>query len=284
MVRAKLTARGEHILTRGPFDLRQSIAFAGGFLPAGQTGQDGHLHLAFVPDGEEHAVGVCVTPELDRLTPQVERILSLDVDASGFPEVGRRDAVVGRLQALYPGLRPVLFASPFEAAVWCVLSTRVQMRQAARVRERMAQELGEEVDIHGDRRRAFPAPSRLLPLERFQGLFGRKPEYLREIAAAARSGRLDAARLRAMPEEQARTEVRRLPGIGDFGSELILARGCGLPDLLPRHEPRVREAAALAYGWNEPSHERLAETAEGWRPFRSWVSFLLRRAYADGKL
>jgi len=29
---------------------------------------------------------------------QVERILSLDTDGSGFPEVGRRDLVVGRLQ------------------------------------------------------------------------------------------------------------------------------------------------------------------------------------------
>jgi DNA-3-methyladenine glycosylase II len=124
----------------------------------------------------------------------------------------------------------------------------------------------------------------LTSLEAFRGLFGRKPEYLREIAAAARSGMLDAARLRALPEEQARAEVLRLPGIGEFGAELILVRGCGFPDLLTRAEPRVLEAAALAYGWEEPSYERCREAAEKWRPFRSWVCFLLRKAYADGAL
>lgn len=272
------------MVTRGPFDLRASIEFAGGFVPAGQTGQNGHLHLAFVPDGEEHAAGFCVTADLAALAPQVERILSLDVDATAYPEVGVRDPVAGRLMALYPGLRPVLFASPYEAAAWCVLSTRVQAAQAARVRERLALALGEEVDIHGDRRRAFPAPSRLVTIERFPGLFGRKPEYLREIAAAAGAGVLDAARLRRLPEEQARAEIRRLPGIGEFGAELILIRGCGFPDVLPRAERRVLEAAALAYGWEEPSLQRLEETAESWRPFRSWVCFLLRRAYADGRL
>src|SRR5437588_2359314 len=158
---------------RGPFSLAASIAFAGGFIPAGQTGQSEHLHLAFVPEGEELATGVCVTPDLvcrGGPRPALERILSLDVDATEFPEVGRRDPVIGRLQELYPGLRPVLFATPFEAAVWCVLSTRVQARQAGKIRERMAGELGEEVDIHGDKRRAFPAPGRLAGLNQFQGL------------------------------------------------------------------------------------------------------------------
>jgi hypothetical protein len=35
--------------------------------------------------------------------PQVERILALDVDGSGFPAVGERDPVVGELQRRYPG-------------------------------------------------------------------------------------------------------------------------------------------------------------------------------------
>src|SRR5438270_8473777 len=128
-----------HLQPRGPFSLAASIAFAGGFVPAGQTGQSEHLHLAFVPEGEEHATGVCVTQDLicrGGPRPALERMLSLDIDATDFPKVGRRDPVIGRLQKLYPGLRPVLFASPFEAAVWCVLSTRVQARQARRVRVR----------------------------------------------------------------------------------------------------------------------------------------------------
>ena len=277
---------------KGPFSLGQSIGFAGGFMPMGQSGQGSHLHLAFVPSGSEDAVGACVREESGAVvvtssaavSSEVERMLSLDLDACELAAVGLRDPVVGRLLEWYPGLRPVLFTSPFEAAVWAVLSTRVQMRQAARVRERMALELGTAVDIHGDVRQAFPAPSRIGALSSFPGLFGRKPEYLRELAAAAGMGLLDAERLRALPAAVALARLKRLPGIGEFGAELVLIRGCGAPDVLPSAERRVLAAAALAYGWSEPSYERMAEAAEAWRPFRSWVSFLLRKAYADGRL
>ncbi len=47
---------------------------------------------------------------------QVAQILLLDVHGRGFPEVAERDPVVGRLQARYPGLRPVGFYSPYEVA------------------------------------------------------------------------------------------------------------------------------------------------------------------------
>ena len=43
---------------------------------------------------------------------QVARILSLDVDGSGFAAVGTADPVVAGLQRRYPGLRPVSFWSP----------------------------------------------------------------------------------------------------------------------------------------------------------------------------
>src|SRR6185437_13067090 len=48
--------------------------------------------------------------------PQVERILSLDVDGSGFSGVGELDPVVGEIQRRYPGLRPVGFPSPQQLA------------------------------------------------------------------------------------------------------------------------------------------------------------------------
>jgi DNA-3-methyladenine glycosylase II len=97
---------------RGPFSLGASIRFLEGFAPAGYEGAKGedHLHLAFVPDGSEEPAGVCVRPARDGVAgeifgeadpaavrAQVERILSLDVDGTSFPDVGRRDPVVGRL-------------------------------------------------------------------------------------------------------------------------------------------------------------------------------------------
>jgi DNA-3-methyladenine glycosylase II len=280
---------------RGPFSLAASSRFLEGFAPAAHPGGNGelpgHLHMAFPVEGSWEAVAVCATQDpdgairvqahgtadRDAVRRQVERILSLDVDGTGFVEVGRRDRVVGGLQARYPGLRPVCFWSPYEAAAWALISHRLRITQAAGIKARMAEGLGVAVGIHGQRLHAFPGPERLAGLEGFPGLTERKAGYLRQLAAATLEGRLDAARLRALPRDQALTELRALPGIGPFSSGLILLRGAGDPDAVPDQEPRLGRAVVRAYGLKAtPSHGELREFAEGWRPYRTWVAFLLR--------
>src|SRR4029450_9078217 len=49
------------LVPAGPFSLGASAAFLEGFSPAAYRGAgDGHLHVAFVPDGEAEAAGVCL--------------------------------------------------------------------------------------------------------------------------------------------------------------------------------------------------------------------------------
>jgi DNA-3-methyladenine glycosylase II len=279
------------LVPAGPFSLGASAAFLEGFSPAAHRGaEDGHLHLAFVPDGEEAAGGVCLRQpdrvvvgevfgeaDPDAVREQAARILSLDVDGSGFPEVGRRDPVVGGLQGRWPGLRPVGFFSPYEAAAWALIGHRIRIVQAARIKQRMAAELGQAVDLHGDVRHAFPGPGRLAALDGFPGLFEGKVANLRALGVEAMDGRLDGAWLRGLPRDQAIKELKQLQGIGDFSAELVLLRGAGDPDHLPRHEPRLCRGAALAYDLDEPpDREWLEERSEAWRPYRSWVVLLLR--------
>lgn len=279
----------------GPYSLEASRRFLEGFAPAARSAEnaepDGHLHLAWVvvEEGGE-AAGACLRQTGERVRGEVygrlrasivrgevARILSLDVDGSGFAAVGARDPVVARLQTRHPGLRPVNFHSPYEAAAWALIGHRIQIRQAARVKERMARELGDAIDIHGDVRWAFPAPARLAELTAFPGLFGRKPEYLRRLGEAASAGALDPVLLRELPTDEALARLRELPGVGPFSSELILLRGAGAPDHLPLAEPRLRRAVALAYGLDAPPEtEQLEAIADVWRPYRTWVTLLLR--------
>jgi DNA-3-methyladenine glycosylase II len=277
---------------RGPFSLTAAARFLAGFPPLTGTrsASNGHVHLAFSVDGSDATVGVCVQTRGETLSgeivgeadpavvrKQVARIFSLDVDGTGFSDVAQRDPVIGELQERYPGLRPICFYSPYEAGAWALLSQRVQMTQAARIKTRMAEELGDTVEIHGDRVHAFPAPSRLLDLEAFRGLFGRKAEYLRGLAHATLDGRLDADRLRGLPTDEALTELMRLPGVGEFSARLILLRGAAPPDGPPAREPRFMQAVTVAYGLEEPPAEaELERLIDGWRPYRTWTAFLLR--------
>jgi DNA-3-methyladenine glycosylase II len=283
---------------RGPYSLAAAARFVEGF-PAGQGGGSGpRLDLAFPADGSGTTVGVRVTENAGdlraevvanpgrvaaaELRRQVERILSVDVDGTAFPGVGRRDPVVGDLQARFPGLRPVQFHSPYEAAAWTIIGHRIRMTQAAAVKTRLAEEFGDSVDF-GDRRLpAFPAPERLAELPPARGLTSQKIDQLRELGRAAADGRLDAELLRGMPRDEALTHLRTLPGVGSFSAELILLRGAGDPDAFPEHEKRLHHAMAAKYGLGpEPSLAALTAVAEQWRPFRTWVALLLRADAAD---
>ena len=277
---------------RGPYSLAASARFLEGFAPAVYDGGGvDHLRLAFVADGGDEVVGVHVYEEggvvvgevygggagVEVVRQQVARILSLDVDGSGFPKVGEEDPVVGRLRSRYPGLRPVCFYSPYEAAAWAIIGNRIRIGQAARIKASMAREFGPIVEVRGEKMHAFPGPSRLARLESFPGLFGRKAEYLRGLGRAAVEGKLDALYLRSLPVAEALEELKKLSGIGPFSAELILLRGAGEPDHLPSNEPRLSRAVALAYGLAEPpTAEELAELSEGWRPYRTWVALHLR--------
>ncbi len=280
------------ITPRGPFSLAASAAFLNNFAPAAHKAATttNHLHLAFVASGSDHAVAVCLSQEDNTVVgemfgeadttvvrEQVERILSIDVDGSAFAAIGEHDPVVASMQARYPGLRPVCFYSPYEAGAWILISHRIRITQAARIKARLAEEMGETLDIHGETLHAFPSPTQLLQLESFPGLFGRKIEYLHRLAEATIDGRLDAARLRSLPREKALEELQQLPGIGIFSAEHILLRGAGDPDYLTLNEPRLPRAVALAYNLtSEPSSEELRAISERWRPYRTWVTFLLR--------
>jgi DNA-3-methyladenine glycosylase II len=283
------------ITPKGPFSLAASARFLEGFTPAAYGGaQEGHVHVAFPIEGTWAPVGVCVRQTAARVTADVfgeagedvvrhhiARIFSLDVDGSGLPAIGARDPIAGRLLKRYPGLRPVLFWSPYEAAAWTIIGHRIRMTHAARIKQRMAENLGDAVDVHGESIRAFPRPRALLERSGFPGMTGRKVEQLRALAKAALSGHLDAVRLRS-DGDRALADLKQLPGIGDFSAELILVRGAGEPDYFPRHEHRLHHAMASEYGLGEnPSIDALASIAERWRPYRSWVSLLFRAAVDD---
>jgi DNA-3-methyladenine glycosylase II len=282
---------------RGPFSLHSAISFLEGFAPAmdGRGGEVGHLHLAFVPDGERRAAGACVrsrdgelvvevsgAAEPSAAARQVERILSLDVDGSGFPDVGERDPAIGRLQSRYPGLRPVSFPSPFEAGAWFVISQRIRSAQGVALKARITEELGERVAICGEERVAFPAPGVVAELEGLAGLPERKLATLRALARAAVEGTLHGEHLRALGGAAAVEELQRLPGVGPFTAQGIVVRGAGEPDYLATAEPRMARAAAQAYGLDAPlPPDELARRGEAWRPYRSWVGVLLRLGLED---
>jgi DNA-3-methyladenine glycosylase II len=176
----------------------------------------------------------------------------------------------------------VCFWSPYEAAVWSVIGQRIRIVQAAAIKARITAEHGEAIDVNGRSVRAFPNPAKLRQLYTINGLSETKLQRLRGVAEAALTGTLSAARLRSLARSQALEELIAIPGIGPFSSELILLRGAGDPDCTPTAEPRLARAMAIAYDLKEPpGAKEIEEISEVWKPYRTWVAFLLRIMLED---
>jgi DNA-3-methyladenine glycosylase II len=288
------------IEARGPFDFGQSSRFLETWTPATGTTTGPAVEYAFCSetdwkplavsvsagaDGADGAEGVRVRtsrPVGAEVRAEIARTFSLDVDATGFVEVGRRDPLIGALQAQRPGLRPVCFWSTWEAAVWAVLVQRTSMVQAARAKSRMAHELGDAVRLEPGEPElhTFPSPVRLLEQRAKVEVPVVKRTWLCGLAEAALEGALDAAHLRSLSSEEATAELRELDGIGPFSAALIAARGAGHPDLFTTSEPRLAKRMDEGYGTGAVAAVATA-VADGWRPFRSWCSFLVRSATDD---
>jgi DNA-3-methyladenine glycosylase II len=178
-----------------------------------------------------------------------------------------------------PGLRPTLFGSPYEAAVWGVLSARISMRQAASVQARISAEHGAALEVAGELRHGFPSPAALLRIDAVPGLAAEKLRRLHGIAEGALDGQLEVNRLRALGGVGAREELRRLRGIGPFWAAGIWLRACGVVDEFPAEERACRAALARLHGRPEDADlADLADLIEQLAPYRMWSALLLRVA------
>ena len=271
----------------GPWSLETSRRFWEGFTPAALAAGLGRsaLQTVFCVEGDRRRAEAEVTQagatarvalagdgDLDAAAAQVARFLGLDVDGRGWPEVGRRDPVIADAQARLAGLRPCGFHSPYEAAAWSVLSQRLRIVQATRLRAELIARHG----LDG----AFPPPQTLARID--LDLPGRKGEYLRAVAEAALDGLLDGKALRAMDPGQAVERVQQVKGLGPFAAELVVLRGANAPDARPRHERRLDAEIGERYGVGSS----LADVSEAWRPYRTWAAVHLRvlREQRTGKI
>ncbi|MFZ0129597.1 MAG: DNA-3-methyladenine glycosylase 2 family protein [Candidatus Dormiibacterota bacterium] len=288
------TAAAELTVTPdGSFSLAAAASF--GFGPnTGRPKPDGNsMSLAFVADDLEHHAAAFVTQdaegvlhcrifgeaEPDIVLSQLRRVLSLDQSGTAWAAVGGRDPVIGRLQAEFPGLRPVLFHSPYEAAAWSILSQRRHRTQATAVRRRLSAAHGHVFSLPGGELEAFPTPRALLAVDGFPSIEPQRIQRLHAIARAALDGQLDPGRLLALAPEQAMAELQELPGIGPTYATLILLRSTGATDILTLGEPRIPSYVRHFYGMAGPAAPaEISSLAEAWRPFRTWACVLIRVA------
>ncbi|MFN2464854.1 MAG: DNA-3-methyladenine glycosylase [Candidatus Dormibacteria bacterium] len=270
---------------RGPFNLAIQNQYFGGWPIV-----DGAVTLTFPVEGWRTSAAVMLRQDGDRVTGEVrgasgrdaekawhqaQAAVSLDLDGTGFLDVGRRDPAIGELQRQYQDLRPSLFHSPYEAAAGFTIGHRIQVNQARRIRGRMAESHGDEIDLGATTVRAFPRPQELLELRDFTGLSTVKIERLQAVARAALEGWLDRDALRALCREDALDQLQTLPGVGPFFAQGILMRGAGMADAFTDDDLTIRAIKALTRMPDSAGLPEVIERTEAWRPYRMWCIVLV---------
>lgn len=283
----------------GPFSLEAAATFGFGPTEGQPLRFDGAMRLAFPVDGGRGYAGAVlrqsaadqgITVELqstktadpELALKQIARIISIDYDGNEFLGVGERDRVIAELQTRFPGHRPVLFHSPYEAAAWSIISARKTSAMAARTRTAISDRLGHGFTLAGQTVHAFPQPDALSDLTDFPGLDQTKTRRLHKIADAGAELQADA--LKSRGPEDAFIYAQTLEGIGPFYASLIVLRATGFADApLSIPEPRTLNYAAELYDAQQLSLEHLTQLAENWRPFRTWSTVLIRIAAAHAR-
>jgi DNA-3-methyladenine glycosylase II len=205
---------------------------------------EGGVHR--VVDGREVRIeaapgGVDVEPLDEETQRDVLKLLGAEFDLDAFRPT---DPALAELAARLRGFRPPLSPDPFEMLVGAISAQQISLRAALAVRNRFIERYGERVE-HAY---AFPAPERVAAGSREElmalGFSGRKADY---VLALARSD-LELASLAALPDEEVKESLVRLPGIGEWTADWYLARHLARPRAWPAGDLALRKVVSAFYG------------------------------------
>jgi DNA-3-methyladenine glycosylase II len=111
-----------------------------------------------------------------------------------------------------------------------------------------------------------------------------KTRYGRALAQAIADG-LDLEHLHKQDDVFIRSELMKLPGIGNWTIDIYLLMVLNRPDVLPVGDLALRIAVKEVKGLSEqPTTEELMLLAEPWQPYRSFATKLLWHYYLSRKI
>jgi DNA-3-methyladenine glycosylase II len=175
------------------------------------------------------------------------------------------------------GTPPLWAREPgFATLVAIILEQQVSLRSGAAALARLAAAAG---GLH---------PESVVALgengARAAGLTRQKAGYVVGLAERAVGGRLDLAALRAADDDEIRTRLVAIPGIGRWTADIYLLMALGRPDVWPEGDLALASAMRMAKGLDGlPDAAAQRRIAGAWRPWRAVAARLLWQAYLAGE-
>lgn len=164
----------------------------------------------------------------------------------------------------------------FPTLVKIILEQQVSLASAASIFARLEKNV---VPFH---------PARMIELGeahlKSQGLTRQKTAYCLHLAQSLHDKRLSLSRLTRMSDEEARSALMAVKGIGSWSADVYLLMALGRADIWPASDLALAVAVKNLKQLDvRPNPTQLIEMAESWRPFRSVAARMLWQFYLERK-
>ena len=187
-------------------------------------------------------------------------------------ELGRMDRRLAAIIDRY-GIPPLWNREPgYATLVHIILEQQVSLASALAAFNKLKERIGEIT------------PEKLLALsdsEMKACYFSRqKMGYARGLANAIIDGRLKLESLNNLPDGDAKSELKKIKGIGDWTADIYLLMVLCRPDIMPRGDIALYTAYKDLMDLRaRPTADEFAAKAKKWKPFRSVAARLLWHYY-----
>jgi DNA-3-methyladenine glycosylase II len=197
-------------------------------------------------------------------------LLGAPFDLDGFYAFAATDAVLAQLVPPLAGFRPPLAPDPFEMLVGAITAQQVSLFAATAIRNRMLERYGER----GTVAIRFPTQQELATRATEHDLFAlgfsrRKAEYVLSLAHE----QLDWDELAALPDDEVKSRLTALRGIGEWTADWFLGRHLARPRAWPAGDLALRKALIRFYPDLAAADPRAA--GERFAPFENLTAHYL---------
>lgn len=108
------------------------------------------------------------------------------------------------------------------------------------------------------------------------GMSNSKAKYVKNLAQAVLEGKLDLKKIDEMTDEEVKTELIKIKGIGPWTAEMFLMFTLLRPDIFSHGDLGLRKAIKKIYGFKkDPSIKTVERIIKKWTPYKSYASLVL---------
>jgi len=198
------------------------------------------------------------------------------IDENNLPRIAQKlakeDEHLAKVVNLY-GPPPLWAREPgFATMLQIILEQQVSLASAKACFDKLSARLGKV------------APELLLELSdeemRTIGFSRQKTAYARHLSSSIIANHIDLDSLDDLPDDDAKAELTKLKGVGQWTADIYLLMAMLRPDVMPKGDLALHVAyQKLTDSAARPSADEFIEISEKWRPYRSTAARLLWHFY-----